>query len=348
MPRFFWFDMTIDSIRKTFAEEIQKASSSSQLEDLKVKYLGKKGPVQDLMKTLKDASSEERPVLGKSINDLKVDISEQIIQKLARLIGTEENEQITKEGIDITLPGKRRYAGNKHVIIQTLDNIIDILVGMGFSVQYGPDIDTEYYNFEALNFAPDHPARDMQDTFYISKEVLLRTHTSNIQARVMEANPPPLRIIAPGKVYRNETITARSHVFFQQVEALYIDRGVTFGDLLSTMDEFLSKVFEHDVQTRYRPSYFPFVEPGMEVDVNCLACKGAGCSICKHTGWLEIAGAGMVHPEVLKNSNIDPEQFSGFAWGLGVERLAMLKYGVSDIRFFTENHMRFLEQFPGI
>lgn len=226
--------------------------------------------------------------------------------------------------------------------------MIDILAGMGFSVQYGPDIDTDYYNFEALNFPPDHPARDMQDTFYISKDVLLRTHTSNIQARVMEANTPPIRIIAPGKAFRNESITARSHVFFHQVEALYIDKNVTFADLLATMNEFLVKMFRHKVVTRFRPSYFPFVEPGMEVDVNCLSCQGSGCHICKHSGWLEVAGAGVVHPEVLKNGGIDPDVYSGYAWGMGVERLAMLINGVTDIRMFTENDMRFLSQFPSI
>lgn len=338
----------IDTLKNTFSTEIQNADTSHTLEELKVKYLGRKGPIQGLMKSLKDASNEDRPLLGKMINDLKVDISDQLSAKLDVLLQKEEDQKILEEEIDITLPGRRRFPGRKHLITQTIDHILDILIGMGFTVQYGPDIDTDYYNYEALNFPADHPARDMQDTFYISEDVLLRSHTSNVQTRVMEVTEPPIRIIAPGKTYRNETITARSHVFFHQIEGLYIDRGVTFADLLFTMDEFLSKVFDHDVKTRYRPSYFPFVEPGMEVDVNCLSCSGKGCVICKHTGWLEIAGAGMVHPEVLKNGNIDPEVFSGYAWGMGVERLAMLKHGVNDIRLFTENHMRFLEQFPSI
>jgi phenylalanyl-tRNA synthetase alpha chain len=226
--------------------------------------------------------------------------------------------------------------------------MIDLLMEMGFSVQYGPDIDTDYYNFEALNFAPDHPARDMQDTFYISPTVLLRTHTSNIQARIMETQKPPIRIAAPGKVYRNETITARSHVFFHQIELFYVDKGVTFADLMYTMNEFLNRLFQTEVETRFRPSYFPFVEPGMEVDLRCLSCGGGGCSLCKHTGWLEIAGAGMIHPEVLKTGDIDPEVYSGFAWGMGVERVILLKNGVNDIRLFTENDERFLEQFAGI
>lgn len=340
--------MEIDKIKQSFTQEIDQVNTSADIEELKVKYLGRKGPIQDLMKSLKDADPQQKPVLGKSINDLKVLISEQISAKIEKLIGSEEGQQISQEKIDITLPGRKRYAGRKHLIIQTLDRILNILTGMGFSVQYGPDIDTDYYNFEALNFPPDHPARDMQDTFYISEKVMLRTHTSNVQTRIMESCEPPIRIIAPGKVYRNETITARSHVFFQQVEALYIDKGVTFADLLSTMDEFLSKLFEYDVKTRYRPSYFPFVEPGMEVDINCLSCKGTGCTICKHTGWLEVAGAGMVHPEVLKNGNIDPEEYTGYAWGFGVERLTMLMHGVKDIRQFTENQTRFLQQFHSV
>jgi len=339
---------SIESIRQEFKTDIEQVKTTADLEAVKVKYLGRKGPVQDMMKTLKSASSQNKPQLGKSINDLKVEISHHLAQKLEALIFEEEKEKLDRELLDITLPGTRRFLGRKHILIHTLDHMIDILVGMGFSVQYGPDIDTEYYNFEALNFPPDHPARDMQDTFYISDDVLLRTQTSNVQARVMEANKPPIRIIAPGKVYRNETITARSHVFFQQVEALYIDKGVTFGNLLATMDEFLAKLFDQSIETRYRPSYFPFVEPGLEVDVSCLSCGGKGCTICKHTGWLEVAGAGLVHPEVLKNGDIDPEVYSGFAWGFGVERLAMLKYGVMDIRMFSENNLRFLEQFSFI
>ncbi|MFQ5729083.1 MAG: phenylalanine--tRNA ligase subunit alpha [Waddliaceae bacterium] len=340
---------SVEGIRKECLDELERVDSSSDLEEIKVRYLGRKGPVLGLMKTLKEATPEERPQLGKAINDLKVEISDKIELKLEALAGGEEEERFIQEFLDITLPGKRKFSGRKHIITTTLDDILDILIGMGFSVEYGPDIDNEYYNFEVLNFPPDHPARDMQDTFYITEDVLLRTHTSNIQARVMEeANNPPIRIIAPGKVYRNETITTRSHVFFQQVEGFYIDKQVTFADLLSTMDEFLEKIFERKVETRYRPSYFPFVEPGLEVDVSCLSCQGAGCAICKHTGWLEICGAGMVHPEVLKNGDIDPEVYSGFAWGIGVERLAMLKYGINDIRLFYENDLRFLEQFPAI
>jgi phenylalanyl-tRNA synthetase alpha chain len=336
---------SIQAIYDEFAADLNQAHSSQDIENLKVKYLGKKGPVQGLMKFLKDVAPEDRPAFGKQINDLKEDLSARITQLETKLIAEEQDKQLIEEKIDITLPGRQFLNGRKHVITQALDKIIDILMGMGFSVQYGPDIDTDYYNFEALNFAPDHPARDMQDTFYITPQVLLRTHTSNVQVRVMETNQPPIRIITPGRAYRNETITARSHVFFHQVEGLYIDKGVTFADLLSTMQEFFAKLFDQEIETRYRPSYFPFVEPGMEVDIRCLSCKGNGCALCKHTGWLEVAGAGMVHPEVLRNGGIDPEVYTGYAWGMGVERMVLLKHGVRDIRMFTENDQRFLDQF---
>lgn len=338
----------IEQLKKEFEADLRSASNSAELETVKVKYLGKKGPVQDLMKLLKDVPASERPAVGKIINDLKDLIASQIAGQHEHLIAEEDVRRLKNETLDITLPGRRRHCGRKHIINQVLDEIIDILIGMGFSVQYGPDIESDYYNFEALNFAPDHPARDMQDTFYITQNVLLRTHTSNVQVRCMEAQKPPIRIIAPGKVYRNETITARSHVFFQQVEAFYVDTDVSFADLQLTMGEFLSKLFQAKVETRFRPSYFPFVEPGMEVDLRCLSCNGAGCSLCKQTGWLEIAGAGMIHPEVLKNASIDPEAYTGYAWGIGVERLVLLKHGVKDIRMFTENDMRFLSQFTAV
>lgn len=335
----------IQTIRQEFANEIDSSNTTADIDLLKVKYLGKKSPVQQLMRFLRDLTAEERPRFGKFINDLKEEITVQIETKEQTLIQKEEEKQLEEEKIDVTLPGRRSFIGRKHVISQTLDDIIDIFGGMGFSVQYGPDIDTDYYNFEALNFPPDHPARDMQDTFYIAPNILLRTHTSNIQTRVMETQRPPIRIIAPGKVYRNETITARSHVFFHQVEGFYVDRGVNFADLLATMHEFFQKFFNQEIDIRYRPSYFPFVEPGMEIDVGCISCNKSGCSLCKNTGWLEVAGAGMIHPEVLKNGDIDSEIYTGYAWGMGVERLVMLKYGVNDIRNFFENDLRFLSQF---
>lgn len=338
----------IERIQREFTDEIQKVGTSLDLEAVQVKFLGRKGPVQGLMGLLKSASAEERPLLGKAINDLKEHLQAECDRRLERLILLEQDEQLEKEKIDITLPGRRREAGRKHPITFALDRVIDILVGMGFSVQYGPDIDTDYYNFEVLNFPKDHPARDMHDTFYITEELLLRTHTSNVQARVMEKERLPIRVIAPGKAYRNESISARSHVFFHQVEGFYVDKNVTFADLFSTLDEFLAKLFGGHIETRYRPSYFPFVEPGMEVDVSCLPCEGHGCPLCKHTGWLEIAGAGMIHPEVLKNCGIDPEEYSGFAWGMGLDRLVLIEKSIPDIRLFMQNDLRFLRQFAGV
>jgi phenylalanyl-tRNA synthetase alpha chain len=345
-----WLKMQdkIDQVKNDFDQKLQTATSVTILMEVKTQFLGKKGPVQELMKYLKDVPSDLRPNAGKQINDLKTVIENAIDQRLHLLEKQEQDKQLSDEFLDVTLPGRRDFSGRKHIITKILDEMVSIHQSMGFSVQLGPDIDTDFYNFEALNFPPDHPARDMQDTFYLAPDVLLRTHTSNVQIRIMEKTKPPIRIIAPGKVYRNETITARSHVFFHQVEALYIDKNVSFVDLLSSLDIFFKKFFKTDVKTRFRPSFFPFVEPGMEVDVSCLACKGSGCPLCKHSGWLEVAGAGMVHPEVLKYGNIDPEEYSGFAWGMGVERLCMLKTGIPDIRLFAENDIRFNRQFVGV
>lgn len=336
----------IGALRTQFIGELKAVSKAKELEDLKVRYLGKKGPVQALMQELKKVSTEERPHFGKLINDLKEELVSHCDNTLLRLKKEELEEQLEKEWIDSTLPGHRPSLGRIHPLQQMLDRVLDILIGMGFSVQLGPDVESDYYNFEGLNFPPDHPARDLQDTFYLSDVLLLRTHTSNVQVRAMERYRPPIRVIAPGRCFRNEDISARSHVFFHQVEGFYIDRHVTFGDLFSTMDDFLSKLFREKVETRFRPSYFPFVEPGMEVDVRCTACRGMGCRLCKRTGWLEILGAGMIHPHVLEKGKIDPELYSGYAWGMGIERLAMLEAGISDIRLFTENDQRFLSQFP--
>jgi len=336
------------AVREQFFSELKDAASTPALEQLRVKYLGKKGPIQELLKSFRDISPEHKRAIGKEINDLKEELARTLDEAQSTIRQREIEKQLAQENIDVTLPGRRRFAGRKHPISEMMDEILDILMGMGFSVQYGPDIDTDYYNFEALNFSADHPARDMQDTFYIAPNILLRTHTSNIQARIMEQYKAPLRIIAPGKAYRNETITARSHVFFHQIEGLYIDKGVTFADLLATLEELFTKLFKTEVQLRFRPSYFPFVEPGMEVDIGCLSCERQGCSLCKFTGWLEVCGAGMVHPEVLKNVSIDPEEYSGYAWGMGVERIILLKKGVKDIRQFSENDLRFLQQFNSI
>lgn len=335
----------LESLRKNFLSDLEKTTSFKDLEQLKIKYFGKKGPFTDLMQGLKTASPEERPVLGKEINDLKVLLSKTLDEALSLKEKEETEKRLENEWVDIALPGRKKSFGSTHPIHQMLDRVIDILIGMGFSVQYGPDVDTEHYNFGGLNFAPDHPARDMQDTFYLNEDLLLRTHTSNVQVHTMENREPPIRVIAPGRCFRNEDISARSHVFFHQIEGFYIDKNVSFTDLMGTMKEFLSKLFGEKIETRFRPSYFPFVEPGMEVDVLCTACKGSGCKLCKHTGWLEILGAGMIHPNVLKKGNIDPEKYSGFAWGLGIERLVILQSGIPDIRMFTQNDLRFLNQF---
>lgn len=334
----------LSHIKTEFQKDLNQLQSSRDVETLKVKYLGKKGNIQELMQQLRNASQEERPLLGKEINILKEEITALCEQAALGFAQTELAQQIAEEKTDITLPGKRVRLGREHPISKVLREVTEILIGMGFSVQYGPDIDNDYYNYEGLNFPPDHPARDMQDTFYIAPDTLLRSHTSNTQLRVMESHAPPIRIIAPGTVYRNETISSRSHVFFHQVEGLYVDKGVSFADLCATMQELWNQLFRTQVKTRFRPSYFPFVEPGLELDIACTSCHSKGCRLCKYSGWLEVCGAGMVHPEVLKNGGIDPEVYSGYAWGMGIERLAMLFYGISDIRMFTENDLRFLAQ----
>ncbi len=340
------FEIEIDKIRNGFSEELREVKTSKEIETLKIKYLGKKGLVQGLMVHLKSTTNEQRPIFGKLINDIKNEISSHLENSLKRLEQEEQEKRFSEENIDISLPGRKGNWGRYHPVTLLLNRMIDIFVGMGFSVEDGPNLDSDYYNFEALNFSKDHPAREMQDTFYVSDDMLLRTHTSNVQVRAMEKFKPPLRIIAPGRCFRNETVSARSHVFFHQIEVFYVDENVSFADLFDTMNEFFSKLFEKDIKTRFRPSYFPFVEPGLEVDIECLVCSGKGCRICKNSGWLEVNGAGMIHPEVLKAGGIDSEKYTGYAVGLGVERLALLYYGIKDIRMFTENDMRFLHQFP--
>lgn len=338
-------DLMIGELRQQFKNELKDIKDSTGVEQLKIRYLGKKGPIQGLMTQLRDVPGDQRPMVGKQINDLKLEFEALCHEALTGYQQAELAHQIAGEKIDISLPGRRQFQGRAHPLSQFLQEIIDILHGMGFSVQYGPDIDTDWYNFEGLNFPPDHPAREMQDTFYIDAERLLRTHTSNTQLRVMEKTTPPIRIIAPGTVYRNENISARSHVYFHQVEGLYIDKNVTLADLFSTMEEFFTKLLRRKIISRFRPSFFPFTEPSVEIDIQCSQCGGKGCRICKNSGWLEVCGAGMVHPEVLRNGGIDPEVYSGFAWGMGVERPAMLRYDINDIRLFSENDLRFLNQF---
>ncbi len=338
----------IEQLRLQFTSDLQKAANVLEVENVKVEYLGKKGSIPGLMQSLKSVSSEERPGIGRLINDLKVYVEDSLTKAHLELQDKEDILRFQREEIDVTLPSRKRAIGAKHLLMKVMDEMIEIFSSMGFSVQTGPQIDTEYYNFDVLNMPHDHSARDMQDTFFIAPGVLLRTHTSNVQGRVMESTKPPIRIISPGRAFRNEDISARSHVFFHQVEGLYVDENVTFQDLIYTLKEFSIRFFGPHVMLRFRPSYFPFVEPGTEVDIQCLMCKGKGCVLCKQSGWLEILGAGMVHPQVLLNGGIDPEKYQGYAWGMGIERPCMLKYGIDDIRLFSENDLRFCEQFPVI
>lgn len=335
----------IIKLEKMFEEEIKPLTSSKEVEQLKVKFLGKKGPIQALMGSLKDCSAEERPLVGKWINDLKQTIAERIENTLGHLAKEEQHQKLLDEKEDMTLPGRKQHLGAAHPISQMIEEVLEILIQMGFSIQTSPEIESDYYNYGGLNYPEDHPARDMQDTFYLSKSMLLRSHTTAFQQRIMEAHEPPLRVACYGKCYRNETITARSHVLFHQIDGFYVDKNASFADLLALKKELYSKIFKKDVKLRVRPSYFPFVEPGMEIDILCTSCDGCGCKLCKMTGWLEVCGAGMVHPEVLKQGGLDPEVYTGFAWGGGIERLFMLRHGVSDIRLFTDNDIRFLKQF---
>lgn len=336
----------VDQILKDFEQTIKTAKTSRDLEDTKIRFLGKKGAITALMQNLRGCTPEERPLMGKAINDVKVRIDTQINVAAETIKKEEINARLKNETIDISLPGRSSYQGRVHPISKEIQRTADILAGMGFSIYSTSEIDSEYYNYGGLNYPDDHPARDMQDTYYLDKGTLLRSHTTNFQQKVMESHKPPIRMANIGKCYRNETISARSHVIFHQNDVLYIDKGVTFADLLATLEEFYSKLLGQSVRIRVRASYFPFVEPGCEVDVECLICHGNGCRICKDAGWLEVAGAGMVHSEVLKAGGLDPEVYSGFAWGGGIERVYMLMHGIKDIRLFMENDTRFLEQFP--
>lgn len=339
---------TIESLKLQFTGELAACTTAQAVETLRVTYLGRKGFVQELLKGLKDVPPSEKPLVGKYVNDLKAQIEECLENAKKNLSLQEEEKRLASETIDYSLPGRRKSIGSKHPVTRVIDEMIEIFVSMGFSVQYAPEIESEYYNFDVLNMGPDHPARDMQDTFYVAPETVLRTHCSNIQGRIMERQNPPIRVISPGRCFRNESISSRHHVFFHQIDGLFVDEAVSLQDLNATLSHFLRSFFKKQVPVRMRPSYFPFVEPGIEMDIGCLNCEGSGCTLCKHSGWLEILGAGMVHPQVLRNVGIDPEKYTGYAWGLGVERIVLLRYGITDIRLFSENDLRFLEQFPSV
>ena len=332
----------IEQIKKDFSNEISNIDNDKQLEELRVKYFSKNGLVASLFILLKDAHKDEKPQLGKVLNIFRSELQSQF---------NVVNEQISKSNnsknidIDFTLPGLERNIGSKHILTQTLDEIKSIFKGMGFSVFEGPELESDYNNFEALNFPPDHPARDMQDTFFIGDDFVLRTHTSPVQIRLMQAQKPPVRAIMPGRVYRNEAISSRSYCMFHQVEGLYVDTDVTFSELKGTLVSSAKQFYGNNLKFRFRPSFFPFTEPSAEMDITCFICNGDGCKICKHTGWLEILGCGMVDPNVFDNVGYDNEKYTGYAFGMGIERIAMLKYGIKDIRVFFENDYRFLKQF---
>lgn len=335
----------LQELKRLIGQKLFSAHTRQDLELLHIEFLGRKGAISALLQELKNAPADQKPLLGKEINALKTWAELHFEKTKERIEEGLIEQRLAAEKIDITLPGRSPSVGCKHPVLAMLDEAVALFVSMGFSVQQAPDLETDYNNFEALNYSSDHPARDMQDTFYITPELLLRTHNSSIQARVMQVTKPPIRIVCPGKCFRNEEINARSHVFFHQIDGLYIAEDVSLQDLISTMEEFYKRMLGEHLSMRVRTSYFPFVEPGIEIDLSCLLCQGRGCSVCKQTGWLEVAGAGMVHPEVLKNGGLDPETYSGFAWGMGIERLVMLKYGITDIRLFTQNDLRFLRQF---
>lgn len=336
----------ISIIIKSATEQIASVNNLKELQDLRVEYLGKKGELTLLLRTLGTLSAEERPKVGGWVNDAKESISTLLDEKQATLKASELTQKLSTESIDISLPGDHVSVGKIHPIIQTLRDIEDIFFGLGFSIVNGPEIELEEYNFERLNFLKDHPARDMQDTFFIDGPVLLRTHTSPVQARTLSELPAntPVRVIAPGKVFRRDYDATHSPMF-HQVEGLVVDKGITFGDLKGTLEAFCKTIFGDDTKVRFRPSFFPFTEPSAEVDISCVMCEGSGCRVCSHTGWLEILGSGMVHPNVLKANGYDSEQMTGFAFGMGVERIAMLRLKVNDIRLFYENDLRFLRQF---
>ncbi len=325
-------------------DELRNVSSGEEVQRIKVKYLGRKGKVASLLKELSNLPVEERRNAGESINRAKERIEEEIDGLLSEMLDREKAGRLEKERLDVTLPGRLLSPGKRHPVTRIMDEVENIFSGLGFDIAEGPEVELDYYNFEALNLPKDHPARDMQDTFYIGEDVLLRTHTSAVQPRVMETRRPPLRVIAPGTVYRRDSDITHTPMF-HQVEGFMVDRDVTFSNLKGILTLFLNSLFGEGTEIRFRPSFFPFTEPSAEVDIRCVICKGGGCRVCKGSGWLEILGAGMIHPEVFRSVNYDPDEYAGFAFGLGIERIAMLKFGIDDLRLFFENDIRFLRQF---
>ena len=335
----------LNQIKSDAEVSIASAASLDAIEELRVKFLGKKGELTAVMKGMGGLSAEERPVIGQLANVVRDFITSAIEEKKEALLSAASEQKILEETIDVTIPGNKPAKGNKHPLTQVLDDLKDIFIGMGFSIAEGPEVELDYYNFEALNIPKDHPARDTQDTFYIDDNVVLRTQTSPVQVRVMENQAPPIRIIAPGRVYRSDAVDATHSPVFHQVEGLVIDKGITMADLKGTLETFVKKLYGDETRLRFRPHHFPFTEPSAEVDISCFNCGGKGCNICKGEGWIEILGCGMVHPKVLRNCNIDPDVYSGFAFGIGLERVTQFRYDVKDMRLYYENDVRFLKQF---
>ncbi|WP_405100697.1 phenylalanine--tRNA ligase subunit alpha [Oceanobacillus sp. FSL H7-0719] len=337
----------LEKLQQDALAQINAAEELKELQDIRVAYLGKKGSITGVLKGMGKLSPEERPVIGEVANKVRNTITDAIEEKSQKLEEIALNKQLEAEAIDVTLPGRKVQAGGPHLLTSIVEEIEDLFIGMGYEVKEGPEVETDYFNFEALNLPKDHPARDMQDSFYITNELLLRTHTSPVQARTMKEykGEKPFKMICPGKVYRRDSDDATHSHQFTQIEGLFIDKKVRMSDLKGTLNAFAKKMFGEDRNIRMRPSFFPFTEPSVEMDISCKVCNGEGCSVCKHTGWIEILGGGMVHPKVLEMGGYDPKVYSGFAFGMGPERIAMLKYGVSDIRSFYTNDIRFLKQY---
>ena len=335
---------TLNKLLDDALAAVSEAKSISELDDIRVKYLGKKGDITAQLKNLGKLSAEERPAAGARINEVKGQVAEAITARKTHLEENALAEKLAAERIDVTAPGRRQKVGGLHPVTMTLRRMESFFTNIGYEIATGPEIEDDYHNFEALNIPGHHPARAMHDTFYFDAKTLLRTHTSPVQVRTMEAQEPPIRIVCPGRVYRCDSDLTHSPMF-HQMEGLLIDENISFGDLKGTIEEFLRVFFEKELAVRFRPSYFPFTEPSAEVDMACVMCEGEGCRVCSHTGWIEVLGCGMVHPNVLRASGIDPEKYQGFAFGMGVERFAMLRYGVNDLRLFFDNDMKFLNQF---
>lgn len=335
----------LEQIRNAAKDALSAAGTAQQLEEVRIKYLGKKGELTAILKQMGKLSAEERPVIGQLANEIRQDIESAIAEKAAQIKKEQQAKQLEEETLDVTMPGTEPALGHKHPLSIVLDEIKEIFMGMGFDIAEGPEVEYDYYNFEALNIPKDHPARDTQDTFYISDNIVLRTQTSPVQIRVMEKTQPPIRIIAPGRVFRSDAVDATHSPLFHQVEGLVVDKGITMADLKGTLEAFAKRLYGENTKIRLRPHHFPFTEPSCEIDVSCFKCGGKGCPFCKGEGWVEILGGGMVHPKVLKNGGVDPDVYSGFAFGIGLERLVLFRFNIDDMRLLYENDMRFLSQF---